>query len=143
MRAPDPKQGGKTPAPMPMNPATLAQARAMVTWGESPEAVRRFLLSNDVSTREAEECLARLRAERHRELRWNGFRKALIGAACLTVSVVGFYYLWPVIQARRRTTGLLTVLLAFGGYGIWKLVDGLIYLIRPQLESKAISEISD
>lgn len=115
----------------------------MVTWGESPEAVSRFLLSNDVSTREAEEYLALLKAERHREIRWSGFRMILIGIACLAVSVVGFYYLWPVIQTRRRSSWLLTVLIAFGGFGIWKLVDGLIYLIRPQLESKAISEIAD
>lgn len=126
-----------------MDPNTLDQARARITWGDSPEAVRRFLLSNDVPDREAGECLAMLRKERHRELRWIGLRRALIGFACLAVSVVGFYYLWPVIQSRRRTSWLLTVFLAFGGYGIWKFIDGLIYLIRPQLESKAISEISD
>jgi hypothetical protein len=126
-----------------MDPKTLDQARAMVTWGDEPDEVRRFLLSNDVSSREVEECLALLKAERHREIRWSGFRMILIGIACLAVSVVGFYYLWPVIQTRRRSSWLLTVLIAFGGFGIWKFVDGLIYLIRPQLESKAISEIAE
>lgn len=126
-----------------MDPKMFDQARAMILWGESPEVVRRHLLSHDASEREAEECLAALRAERHREIRWNGARKILIGGACLALSIAGFYYLWPMIQTRRRTAGWMTVLVALGGYGIWKFVDGLIYIVRPQLESKAISELSD
>jgi hypothetical protein len=130
-----------------MDPATLAQARAMITWGESPGAVRRFLLSNDVSSREAEECLALLRADRHREIRRTGIRKLLIGVVLVGVAVCGLVLLWDHIQDRspgRRGGGGLFVLLLLGlFFGIGKLVDGLIYLIRPQLESKAISEISD
>lgn len=130
-----------------MDPTTLAQAHAMITWGESPEAVSRYLLSNDVSTREAEECIALLREERHREIRRSGIRKLLIGVVVVGVSVCGLVFLWDTIQNRspgRRSGGGLFVLLLLGlFFGIGKLVDGVIYLIRPQLESKAISEIAD
>jgi hypothetical protein len=119
----------------------------MIIWGESTDAVRRFLLSNDTSSREAEECLVLLREERNREIRKTGIRKVLVGAVVLGVAVCGLVLLWDTIldrSASRRGGGGLFVLLLLGlFFGIWKLVDGLIYLIRPQLESKAISEISD
>lgn len=121
----------------------------MITWGESPEAVSCFLLSNDVSTREAEECLALLKAERQRELRKTGIRKLLIGVVLVGVSASGLAWFWEAIETgigRRRGgvgSGVLALLLLGLFFGIGKLVDGLIYLIRPQLESKAISEISD
>jgi hypothetical protein len=128
-----------------MDPKLLDQARAMITWGEDPDSVRRLLLSKDVSDREAEECVALLCTERNREIRWNGARKILIGIVCLGISIAGFYFLWTWIATRhgRRTSWILTLLLSFGGYGLWNLVDGLIYLIRPQLETRAISELSD
>ena len=126
-----------------MDPKTLDQARAMITWGETPESVKRHLLSNDVSAIETRECVALLFAERHREIRWNGVRKTLIGIACLALAAVAFHYLWPVIQTQRRTSWILTLLLATGGFGLWRFIDGLIYLIRPELERKALSELSD
>jgi hypothetical protein len=147
MSVPGSKQEGETIAPIPMDPATLAQARAMIIWGESTDVVSRFLLSNDVSARETEECLALLKAERHREVRKTGIRKLLVGALALGMSACGLVLLWDNIQDRsagRRGGGGLFVLLLLGlFFGIGKVVDGLIYLIRPQLESKAISEISD
>lgn len=128
-----------------MEPSIFNQARAMITWGDEPEAVRRYLLERRVPPSETDDCLALLLRERHREIRRNGVRKITIGLVCLGVSVMGFYFLWTWIstQRGRRASWLLTLLLAFGGYGIWKLVDGLIYLIRPQLESKAMSRLSD
>jgi hypothetical protein len=35
------------------------------------------------------------------------------------------------------------VLMLAGGYGLWKLVNGIIYLVRPQSEHQSITELED
>ncbi len=48
------------------------------------------------------------------------------------------------MRGSMRHGGYLLALLLVGlFFGIGKLVDGVIYLLRPQLESKSVSDLSD
>lgn len=128
----------------------LDEARAKILWGETAEEVRSFLLLHDASRREADQAIAGFIEERLREIRRTGFRKVLIGALTLGASLYGFALLWAWIEDPRsmrgsmRHGGYLFALLLVGlFFGIWKLVDGAIYMLRPQLESKSVSDLSD
>lgn len=64
--------------------------------------------------------------------------------------VRGFTSLWAWIEDPRsmrgsmRHGGYLLALLLLGFFlGIGKLVDGVIYLLRPQLEPKSVLDLSD
>jgi hypothetical protein len=70
----------------------------------------------------------------------------LIGAVLMGVSGFLIYlllansgdYHWRT----RNGKGLGALMLA-GGYGLWKLTNGIIYLVRPQSEHKSITDLSD
>jgi len=127
----------------------LDEARAKILWGETDEEVRSFLLSHDASRREADQAIAGFIEERLREIRRTGFRKVLIGVVLLGLSACGLVWFWQTIESgmgRRRGgigSGVLALLLLGLFFGIRKLVDGAIYLLRPQLESKSVSDLSD
>lgn len=130
-----------------MESRVFEQARAKIIWGDSPGEVRRFLLENGIQARSADELITEFMAERVREVRRSALIKLVVGLLTLAVSLVGLYPLWPVMgasYARRRGVGLIYLLLVFGILsGLWKLVDGIIFLARPQAEKRAISELTD
>ncbi len=130
-----------------MHLKVLDEARAMILWGEPADSVRRLLLSNDLSGKEADQWIAEFTLERLKEIRRTGVWKIVTGIAALTVSGCGLSLIWPLMEETPkagRIFGIPLSLLLFGIlFGLWKLLDGLVYLVRPQLESKSISELSD
>ncbi len=98
---------------------------------------------------EADQAIAGFMEERLREIRRTGFRKLLIGGILVGVSACGLVWFWQTIgsgMGRRRGgigSGVLALLFLGLFFGIGKLVDGEIYLLPPQLESKSVSDLSD
>ena len=129
-----------------MNPDDLiVEARAKITWGETPSSVRYFLTSNGMSAADADVTIKELNAERNREIRRAGVRSTCIGAAVTCGAGILLYVMLRdshTLFANRHAKAICGDAL-LGLYGIWKLVNGLVYLIRPQFEERSITEISE
>ena len=133
-----------------MKPADLiSEARARIIWGEPSAAVRNFLTANGISDIEADAAIKRFEEERNSEIRSVGMKKTLIGAALTIGACIFFYWSFRHVDIdqmnSRSAKGFVTIalLIAIGGfYGLWKLSDGIIYLVRPQCVENSLSEMS-
>ena len=119
----------------------MTDARARIIWGESPKSVRDFLVANGVSVDAAETKVLEFKLERNRELRRIGLRNVLIGAGLSIAASIALYLSFQVVSASSGTVRALAVVLLGGLYGFWKLIKGIVYLLRPQSEHKSIPDI--
>ena len=127
----------------------LSEARAKIIWGEPSASVRDFMTSNGFSDKDAEVKIKEFTTERNNEIRRIGVKKILIGAA-LTAGAGGLLYLefrggsvrhgYQVRNYSPKGNGVLAFICL---YGIWKLTDGIIYLVRPKTEERSVTEISE
>jgi hypothetical protein len=120
----------------------ITEARARIIWGEASSSVRDFLIANGVPALEADARLKEFESERRRELRRIGLRNLLIGIVLTVAAGVTLYIALP--QGSGFTSGwtrALALVLLAGVYGLWKLKNGIIYLVRPQSEQKSIPDI--
>jgi hypothetical protein len=125
----------------------LIEARAKIIWGEPAADVRSFLLANSVSDADAAVAVKGFIAERNAEIRKFGIRKIVIGAGLAISTALLFYWEYQhqfsagtTIRSRGSALGFT----AFGFiYGLWKLIDGIFDLVRPQTEDGSISDMSD
>lgn len=129
----------------------LSEARAKIIWGEPPSSVRSFLVSNGVSETVADSRIKECILERNREIKTIGIRSILIGG--LIAGTAGGVLYWictwifPLGSARVYGAGgstVIAVAVLLGAlvlYGLWKLAKGIIYIVRPQSEHKAIPDI--
>ena len=120
----------------------ISEARARVIWGEPSLTVSDFLISNGVSAVVAEAKLKEFQFERSRELRKIGFRNVLIGGILAGAAGVTLYLAFAIANAGSGIIRALAVVLLAGFYGLWKLVKGLVYLVRPQSEHGSIPDIA-
>jgi len=133
-----------------MTPADLiSEARAKIIWGEPSSSVRNFLTANGLSDTDADAAIKQFDAERASEIRSIGIKNTFIGAA-LTIGA-GIFFCWSfkhvdIDQMNSRSAKsfvLIALVIAIGGfYGLWKLMDGITYLVRPRSVEKSISDIS-
>jgi hypothetical protein len=120
----------------------ITEARARIIWGEASSSVRDFLIANGVPASEIDARLKEFERERRRELRKIGLRNVLIGIVLTGAAGVTLYIALP--QGSGFTSGwtrALALVLLAGVYGLWKLKNGIIYLVRPQSEHKSIPDI--
>jgi hypothetical protein len=134
-----------------MKPAALiSEARARIVWGEPPSSVRDFLTAHGISDIDADAKLNELIAERNSEIRKIGIKNTIIGAALTLGACVFLYLSFKHVDVAKMSSGsargfvTIALVIAIGGfYGIWKLIDGISCIVRPQSEEKAISEVSE
>lgn len=119
----------------------ITEARARVIWGESLTEVQEFLRANGVSGEDAQRWLRDFELERNRELRRIGLRNTVVGALLAGSAGVALYYAWTVASATLGIVKVLAVVLLAGLYGLWLLVKGIVYLVRPQMEHRSIPDI--
>ena len=127
----------------------VSEARARIIWGESFSSVRAFLVSNGVSDAEADAKIQEFVLERNREIRSIGIRNVLVGVLLAGSAGGVLYWILPPgaagvygLGGRSIITGVI-VLAAIDLYGLWRLVKGIVYLVRPQSEHKSIPDISE
>jgi hypothetical protein len=129
-----------------MNPDELiVEARARIIWGEASSSVRDFLIASGMSAIDADTKIKELIAERNREIRKAGIKSIYIGVASACGAGIWLYIglrhpstLFPHHAGYAIASGVL-----LGLFGIWKLVNGLIDLVRPQSEDRSITDISE
>jgi len=125
----------------------LIEARAKIIWGEPAADVRSFLLTNGISDADAAAAVKSFIVERNAEIRKIGIRKIVIGAGLAILTALLFYWEYKhqfsagtTIRARGSALGFTV----FGFiYGLWKLIDGIFDLVRPQTEEGSISDMID
>lgn len=121
----------------------MTEARARIVWGEPSADVRAFLLSNGVAPSDADAKLRVMVRERNQELRGIGLRNLLIGLVIFGIGVTFLVFTYPHPGIRsRQVKGFI---LAFGltCYGFWRLLKGILYLVRPQSEDGSIPDIEE
>jgi hypothetical protein len=120
----------------------LSEARARVIWGEPSLTVRDFLTSNGISAAVAEAKLKEFELERSQELRRIGLRNVVIGGILTGGAGLTLYLAFAIASATSGIIKALAVVLLAGIYGFWKLVKGVIYLVRPQSEHGSIPDVA-
>lgn len=124
-----------------MKPNTLiTEARARIIWGERYSSVREFLTSNGLSATEADASIHEFEQERHAAIRKHGIKNVLLGTVLLAAVAILLYlsFAGPEFGGDIHSLAAATV---GGVFGIWKLVNGLIYLLRPQSEDRSVAEV--
>jgi hypothetical protein len=123
----------------------IVEARARIIWGEEPSSVHAFLTVNGVSTADADQKIQELVTERNKEVRKIGVRGTCIGAAIICAVVIFIWYNFdhPSKLFPSRQGKAMYYMYFVGLYGIWKLIGGLFHLLRPQLETQSISEMTE
>jgi uncharacterized protein YjeT (DUF2065 family) len=124
----------------------ISEARAKIIWGEPASDVRGYLVSNGMPEAEVDTVIKEFSRERNAEIRRIGTKNVVIGAVLVGVSGILIYLIYINSSDRvvRVGTGKVIGVLACAGlYGLWKLVNGIIYLVRPQSEDKSITDLSD
>jgi hypothetical protein len=129
-----------------MNPDNLiVEARAKIIWGEASSSVRYFLTSNGMSAADADAKIKEFTLERNADIRRLGIKNILIGVVLIGAAGIFFYSMFassrmPSVSVRSARGYGVLVLVAV--YGLWKLINGIIYLVRPKSEHGSISDIS-
>ena len=126
------------------NDKLSVEARARIIWGEEPASVRQFLTSSGMSPTDAENKIQEFSAERNREIRKMGIWNVCLGALVLCLSAAFIYFVIKQPSTRFPTKlgkAMFAAILA-GFWGLWKLVNGLIRLIRPKSETQSITDLS-
>jgi hypothetical protein len=100
------------------------EARARMSWGETTEELRRFLVSRGLPPFEVQEWLVALRRQRAAEVRAIGRNRLLIGLASSSL----FVLFW---SPETFSTKLGAGLLACGVVGLYALTDGALKILFP------------
>ena len=114
-----------------------AEARAKVSWGDAEEDVIKYLMLQRFTVPEARELVGQMFKERMATVRATGVRKIITGSGLMCVPVIGllFFLHLGIIPAK-----LMAILVMVGLYGVWLLINGLIALIAPKMESGDVAE---
>jgi hypothetical protein len=124
----------------------IAEARAKIIWGEPATDVRAYLVSNGMPGDDADAAIREFSGERNAEIRKIGIKNTVIGAVLVSVSVIAICLIFAnasdqAVSTRNvKAIGFLAVM---GFYGFWKLLNGIIYLVRPQSEDKSITDLAE
>ena len=128
----------------------ITEARARIIWGEEPDSVRAFLISNGMPATDADAALKNFAHERNAEIRKIGIRDAVIGGALLAGAGIAYYYLSKSSfmhnpsGGRRHGYGYLYIyVIMVALYGLWRLIKSIPHLARPKSEHGSIPDLSE
>ena len=109
------------------------------------------MISNGMSGADARTVkIKEFNLERNREIRGIGLKNILIGGALTGGAGIGIYLYMTYGHdhggpgyGRHGYGRALGFLVVAGTYGLWKLLNGIVYLVRPQSEHKSIPDIEE
>ena len=117
-----------------------AEARAKIIWGESKESVSTFLMTHGFGEKDALSLLAEFDQERAEAIRSSGMKKLLIGALLVPIPLIAYLFFMAIGVIYMK---IFALTIAAGGFGLWKVIDGLSMIIAPRSESGDLSNLSD
>src|SRR5437868_6150716 len=107
----------------------VVDARAKITWGESPEKVLAFLQSKSIGDKDAFELIEELHKERAASIRADGIRKTWIGVL-FVLAPVAYYFASMFIG--YWSMKFFAALIVLGAVGLAKITSGLSMVLRPR-----------
>ncbi len=108
------------------------EARAKISWGDSPDEVIRYLMLQGFTATEAKETVDVLFKERLAELRVKGIRKIFTGIGLMFVPVIeGLIF----VMVHLIFLKLMAIGVMVGLWGVWQLLNGIVMLAAPKMES--------
>ncbi|HWD18247.1 MAG TPA: hypothetical protein VHB20_03130 [Verrucomicrobiae bacterium] len=122
----------------------IIEARAKITWGEFPATVCEFLVAHGVPRSEAALQIKQLALERNAAVRKLGIKGICVGVALILSATT---FLWFVFggghlgYGSTRAGKAAGFLFLAGAYGIHRLIKGIFYLVRPQLDEESLSDV--
>jgi hypothetical protein len=113
------------------------EARAKISWGDSQDDVVKYLMLQGFSAPEAQALVKDLFKERLAALRIKGIRKIAVGclAMCAPIFAWGAMAHIGIISAKLLGASILVAL-----WGIWELLNGIVMLVAPKMESGDLAE---
>jgi hypothetical protein len=116
--------------------AIEGEARTRIIWGERPAAIVTFLCQNGYTVAYAEGLVALLLGQRYRLIRRRGVHRLLIGTAIAPICAFLAIAIFPkdaeaVFSGDSNGMGMAALVMGFF-WGVWKIMDGLRYLLRPE-----------
>lgn len=106
-------------------------------WGDPPEKVISYLMIQGFSHPEASELVQALSAERRVAVRANGVRKLSIGCGLICVPIFTFLFF---LHIRFMPIKIMGIAIAIGLYGAWLLINGIIMVAVPKMESGDLAD---
>ncbi len=108
------------------------EARAKISWGDSLDEVIRYLMLQGFTATEAKETVDVLFKERLAELRVKGIRKIFTGIGLMFVPVIeGLIF----VMVHLIFLKLMAIGVMVGLWGVWQLLNGIVMLAAPKMES--------
>jgi hypothetical protein len=107
------------------------EARAKISWGDSPKDVTVYLLMQGFSREEASELVNELFQERAKQVRAGGIRKIFYGIGLVLLPLVNVIILLMTGYFFPYVVGA-TVIAAF--YGVWCIFKGTFMVLAPKSE---------
>jgi hypothetical protein len=113
------------------------EARAKVSWGDPPEAILQYLMIQGFKHDEASALIKVMYKERAVAVRARGVKKILMGIGLICAGGAGMLYLFSI---RVVPISLFSILLAVILFGGWLIVNGVIMVAVPRMQSGDVAE---
>jgi hypothetical protein len=113
------------------------QARAKISWGDSPEEVTKYLMLQGFSVQDASESVQVMFKERLAALRVKGIRKIVLGIGLMFVPVIAYLIFAHIGVIPLKLMGIAVMI---GLWGCWLVLNGIIILVAPKMESGDVAE---
>ncbi len=113
------------------------EARAKISWGDSPDDVIKYLMLQGFSVPEASELVQGLFTERLAALRAKGVRKIVTGLGLICVPVIAYFIFAHIGVIPIK---LMAIAVMIGLWGCWEVINGIIMLVAPKMESGDVAE---
>lgn len=118
----------------------MRDCRAKIMWGESREAALHYLQANGVGDKDAMAEIELIFRERAADIRKTGIKKIVIG--CFWIAVL-LGYLAICVYLGFVQLKLLAVAIVAAVVGLWKVIEGIGFILRPSSHSGDLSNLSD
>lgn len=113
------------------------EARAKISWGDSQDEVIKFLMLQGFSAPEASELVQEMFKERLAALRVKGIRKIVVGTGLMCVPVIAYVTFAHIGIIPLK---LMAIAVMVGLWGCWQVLNGIIMLVAPKMESGDVAE---
>jgi predicted phage tail protein len=113
------------------------EARAKMSWGDSPQEVVKYLMIQGFSYEEAAPLVDSMWQERLATIRRTGITKIVIGLALMSVPVFAWFFFASIGAISLK---LFAIAVMVGAWGGWLLLKGIFMIVSPRSESGDVAE---
>ena len=113
------------------------EARAKISWGDSPKQVIGYLMMQGFGREEASELVQEMFRERVATIRANGIKKLIFGAALVCVPIVALVFF---LSIGILPMNIFAFTIMAGRWGVWQIIKGLFMVLTPKSEPGDVAE---